>query len=107
MPAVSNFISKAWRGYRRQKGLAGELATLVIALAFGLVLLPPLVWIGGQVVLGAYVRDPLTGESGGPLALWADYLQALAHGSPGYWLAFAGLYVVYLGVRLTRALLKL
>ena len=106
MPAVSNFISQAWRGYRRQKGLARELLVLAAALAFGLLILPPVIWIGGRLVLGEYIRDPLTGQTGGPFALWLDYLQGLAQGSPGYWLAFAGLYVIYLVVRLGRHLLK-
>jgi len=107
MPAVTNFISQAWGGYRRRKGLARELATLILALAFGIVLLPPLIWAGGRLVLGEYIRNPLTGESGGLFALWIDYLQGLAQGSPGYWLACAGLYVIYLAVRLLRHVLKL
>ena len=106
MPAVSNFILKAWRGYRRQKGLAREITVLAAALGFGLLVLPLLIWAGGRLVLGEYIRDPLTGATGGPLALWIDYLQGLVHGSPGYWLACAGLYVIYLAVRLSRRLLK-
>jgi hypothetical protein len=106
MPAVSNFISQAWRGYRRRKGFAREILVLAAALVFGLVILPLAIWAGGRLVLGEYVRDPLTGATGGPLALWIDYLQALAHGSPGYWLACGGLYVIYLAVRLSRRLLK-
>lgn len=106
MPAVGNFISRSWTSYRQQGGLVRELVTLVLALAFGLLLLPPLIWFGGRFVLGEYTRDPLNPESGGPLALWADYVQGLLHGNPGYWLACAGLYVVYLAVRLTRGLLR-
>ena len=107
MPAVSNFISGAWRRYHKQSGLARELSTLVLAAVFGLVALPLLIWFGGHVVLGEYIRDPQTGQPGGALALWSDYLQALSQGNPGYWLAAGGLYGIYLILKLARRLLKL
>ncbi|MEY4762879.1 MAG: hypothetical protein RLZZ200_2735 [Pseudomonadota bacterium] len=103
---MSKVISKTKQAYRRQSGAGREIANLLLALAFGLVLLPPLIWIGGRIVLGEYNRDPLNPEPGGPFALWADYLGALAHGNPGYWLALCGAYLVYLSVRLSRHFLK-
>ncbi len=105
MPAVSHFISSAYRRYRKQSGFAREITTLLLAAGFGLVVLPLLIWTGGHLVLGEYIRDPLTGQTGGPLALWMDYLTALAQGSPGYWLAAGGLYGLYLVLRLIRRLL--
>lgn len=107
MPAVSNFLSGAWRRYRKQSGFTQELTTLVLAALFGFVALPLLIWLGGHLVLGEYIRDPLTGQTGGPLALWLDYLQALAQGNPGYWLAAGGLYGIYLLLKLLRRLLGL
>lgn len=107
MPAVINFISKAWRAYSRHSGPGHEMATLALAAAFGLLVLPVGIWVGGHLVLGEYVRDASTGVTGGPLALWLDYLRALAAGSPGYWIACAGPYVIYLILRLLKALLRL
>ena len=103
---MAKVISKSKQAYQRQKGAGREIANLLLALAFGLVLLPPLIWIGGRIVLGEYIRDPLNPEAGGPFALWADYIAALAHGHLGYWLAFTGAYLVYLSVRLSRHFLK-
>lgn len=103
---MAKVISKTKQAYKRQVGAGREIANLLLALAFGLVLLPPLIWIGGRIVLGEYVRDPLNPEAGGPFALWADYLMALAHGNLGYWLAFLGAYLVYLSIRLSRHFLK-
>lgn len=99
-------ISKTKQAYQRQAGAGRELANLLLALAFGLIVLPPLIWIGGRIVLGEYIRDPLNPEAGGPFALWADYLLGLAHGNLGYWLAFSGAYLVYLSIRLSRRVLK-
>ena len=107
MPAVSNFISNAWRGYRRQTGIVREITTLVLAAIFGVVVLPLLIWCGGHLVLGEYIRNPLTGQVGGPGDLWSDYLRALADGSPGYWIACGGLYGIYLCLKLVRRVLRL
>jgi hypothetical protein len=107
MPAVSNFISGAWRRYRKQSGFSQELTALVLAAVFGLVALPLLIWLGGHLVLGEYIRNPMTGQTGGPLALWMDYLEALAEGSPGYWVAAGGLYGTYLILKILRRLLRL
>jgi hypothetical protein len=106
MPAVSNFISRAWRNQGRRKGLSRELASLLFVLLFGILLLPPLIWVGGRMVLGPYISDPLNPEPGGPFALWLDYLQGLVHGNPGYWLACLGLYGTFLATRIARAVLK-
>ena len=87
-------------------GALREIRILLAAALFGVVVLPFLIWGGGRLLLGEYQRDPLSPEAGGPLALWVDYLQGLAHGNPGYWLACTGLYLVYLAVRLARRLLR-
>lgn len=106
MPAVAKLISKTRQAYQRQRGVGREIANLLLGAAFGLVVLPPAIWAGGRIVLGEYIRDPLDPEAGGPFALWADYISGLLHGSPGYWLAFGGAYLVYLSIRLSRHLLK-
>jgi hypothetical protein len=108
MPVVNNFILQAWGRYRRQTGAARELTTLLVAFAAGLLLVPLVIWLGGQLVLGAYQRDPALlapGAGGGPLALWLDYIRGLLQGSIGYWIACLGPYVIYMVLRLGRRLL--
>jgi len=106
MPSVAKLISKTHQAWKQQQGFGREIANLIAAAAFGLLVLPPVIWIGGRIVLGEYIRDPLNPEAGGPFALWIDYIKGLAEGSQGYWLAFLGAWLVYLSVRLSRHLLK-
>jgi hypothetical protein len=103
---VAKLISKTHQAWKRQQGFGREVANLIVAATFGLVVLPPLIWIGGRIVLGEYIRDPLNPDSGGPFALWLDYIRGLLQGSPGYWLAFTGAWLVYLSIRLSRHFLK-
>jgi hypothetical protein len=84
-----------------------EFIRLGVGVLVGVVLIPPLIWLAGHLIIGEYIRDPLTGTTGGPLALWSDYLQALAQGSPAFWLTCAGPYGIYVVVRVLRKLLGL
>jgi hypothetical protein len=106
MPAVSNTIRKAWSKYRRLRGARRELATLALTFAFSLLVLPVVIWSAGKVFLGDYVRTPSGTPTGGPLALWVDYLQGLASGSLGYWTVLVGPYVILVLLRLSGSLLK-
>jgi hypothetical protein len=107
MPAVANFLSSALSRYRRSSGLVREAGSLAIGILAGLVLLPLAIWIGGQAVLGDYIRDPVTGATGGPGGFWSDYLGALGEGSTGHWMVLLGPYVIYSVLRLGNRLLKL
>ncbi len=106
MPAVANFLSSVLSRYRRSSGLAREAGRLVIGILAGLILLPLAIWIGGQAVLGDYIRNPVTGATGGPGGFWWDYLRALGEGSAGHWIVLLGPYVVYSALRLGNRLLK-
>lgn len=109
MPIVNNFISQAWQRYRLQTGPAREIATLLLALCFGLFVVPLAIWLGGHLILGDYQRDPGVGGAGnigGPVALWIDYLRGLLQGSIAYWIVLVGPYVIYLVLRLGRRLLR-
>jgi hypothetical protein len=106
MPGVSNPIGRAWRGYRRLKGVRREFALLGLMLAFALFILPVLIWFAGKFFLGEYVRSPSGAPTGGPVALWVDYLRGLASGSLGYWTVLVGPYVILLALRICRGLLK-
>ena len=106
MPGVSNPIGRAWSGYRRLRGAKREFALLAMMLAFSLFILPLLIWCAGKLTLGEYVRTPTGAPTGGPLALWVDYLGGLASGSLGYWTVLLGPYVILMALRLSRDLLK-
>ena len=99
-------IRTAWRRYQALTGARRELATLALALALGLLLLPFVIWGAGQVFLGTYTRDPTGGTGGGPFALWIDFLRGLASGSLGYWVAALGPYLILLSLRGSRAFLR-
>ncbi|MEP7313430.1 MAG: hypothetical protein ABI859_12670 [Pseudomonadota bacterium] len=105
---MSNFILQAWGRYRRQTGAAREITTLAACVVIGLFVVPLLIWLGGQLVLGEYQRAPALVSptvGGGPVALWLDYLQGLGQGSVGYWMALTGPYVIYMVLRLARRIL--
>jgi hypothetical protein len=75
------------------------------ALAFGLLVIPLLIWIVGHRTLGPYTQgdDP---HGRGPLALYADYFTGLARGWLGYWAVALGPAVLLLLARLWLALLR-
>ncbi|TLY58497.1 MAG: hypothetical protein E6K51_03980 [Gammaproteobacteria bacterium] len=65
-----------------------ELAIFGIALLFGLIAMPFLIWFAGNRVLGPYIH----GQSphAGPFALAADFLLGLLHGSAVFWIVALG-----------------
>jgi hypothetical protein len=107
MRAVSNVIRNAWGKYRALSGAQRELALLALALLFALTVLPLVIWIAGRIFMGDYVREPAGGRTGGPLALWIDYVQGIATGSPGHWIVLLGPYVILKALRVCRSVLKM
>ena len=81
--------------------LRRELLIFGIALACGLIVVPLLIWVVGNRILGPYVhtQDPTAGT--GPMRLLADFFGGLAHGYTSFWIVVAGPYVL---LTLTRAL---
>lgn len=106
MPAVSYPIGKAWSKYRSLRGASAELALLGLMLGFSLFVLPLIIWFAGKIFLGEYIRTPSGAPTGGPLALWVDFLRGLATGSLGYWTVLLGPYVILQALRASSALLK-
>lgn len=64
-----------------------ELTILVALLAFGLFIVPLLIWVVGRGVLGPF-------EDGGPFALLVDFFSGLRTGSFVYWAVALGPYVM-------------
>jgi hypothetical protein len=55
-----------------------EALLLAAGFAFGVLIMPLFIWVAGQLILGPYAH-------GGPLALLADHVRALASGSLSSW----------------------
>ncbi len=88
---------------RRNPGaiLRREALIFAIAVAFGLLAMPFLIWLVGNRILGPYTHGQDTSAGTGPLRLIADYFGGLAHGSLVFWCVALGPYVL---LSLARAL---
>lgn len=107
MRVVMNALRNLWRRYRAQPRPRRELILLGAALLFAITLLPVVIWLVGQHFLGEYVRSPTGAPTGGPLALLIDFLGGVLSGSPGYWLALLGPYLLINALRLGRYVIKM
>jgi hypothetical protein len=81
-----------------------ELAIFGVALLFGLVAMPFLIWFVGHRMLGPYSHGQ--NPQAGPFALAVDFLLGLVHGSAVFWAVALGPAVLLLLVRLFVALLR-
>lgn len=81
-----------------------ELIVLGAALGVGLIVMPFLIWIAGNRVLGPYSHGD--NPKAGPWALFADYVVGLAHGSAVFWVVALGPLALLLLVRGFLALLR-
>jgi len=83
-----------------------ELIIYGSALLVGLILMPFLIWFGGNRVLGPYIHGQ--NAHAGPFALFGDFFLGLVHGSAVFWAVALGpavlLLLIRLFVRLYRAL---
>lgn len=77
--------------------LRRELLVLAIAMAFGLLLLPWLIFLVGQLILGPY-------SAGGAGRFFADYFVGLAHGTLVFWIVACGPFFFVSAVRLLWSL---
>ena len=69
-----------------------ELVIFGIAVACGLILMPFLIWMVGNRVLGPYTHGQDASAGTGPLRLLADYFSGLVHGSIVFWCVALGPY---------------
>ncbi len=90
-----------WRGLSR---LQRELIYLVAELLCGLLLVPLLVWLVGNRILGGYVHG--TNPHAGPGALLGDFFTGLGQGSPVFWLVALGPAILVTLVRAAVHLLR-
>jgi hypothetical protein len=99
---LANSLVAAWRSYRRRRGIAHELTTLLLGIVAGLVVMPLGIYVCGQVLLGGYLRSPAEPAHAGPWAFFSDYLAGISGGSMPHWLILVGPYVTYLIFRIGR-----
>src|ERR1700753_244070 len=86
--------------------LLRELLFLGIGLLCGFLVVPLLIWVVGNRILGSYVhaQDPTAGT--GPMRLLADFFSGLMHGSVAFWVVVAGPFILISLVRLLIAYLR-
>lgn len=87
-------------------GVRRELLFFGIALACGLILMPLLIWLVGNRVLGPYTHGQEPGAGTGPMRLLADFFVGLAHGSVIFWSVALGPYVLLWFVRVLYGFLR-
>jgi hypothetical protein len=78
--------------------LLRELLLAGLALVFGVLVMPCVIFAVGRASLGPY-------EHGGVFALWRDFLAGLAHGSQAFWFVAVAPYLLLCVLRLARRLL--
>jgi hypothetical protein len=76
-----------------------EAMTLGVAVLFGLVLMPPFIYVAGRYTLQPYAN-------GGLFALYGDFFKGLIEPRPAYWLVVAGPLVFLSLVRVFRLILR-
>jgi hypothetical protein len=69
-----------------------------LALLFGVLIVPLLIWVVGNRVLGPYTQSQNT--RAGPFALLVDFFVGLAHGSAVFWAVALGPLAILLLLRL-------
>ena len=69
---------------------------MLIGLPVGLLLLPPLIWLVGSRVFGAYA-------GGGTRDLVDHFFRGLAQGQQAFWIVALGPYLALVVLRLTLA----
>ncbi len=78
-----NWIRRAHDYYFSLPRLQFEAMTAGLALAFGLLVMPPLIWVAGRYTLGPYA-------GGGVFGFYFDFLKGLVQLRPSCWIALAG-----------------
>lgn len=84
--------------YGERPRVQRELILFALMTLFGLLVMPFVIWLASQRVLGPYTHGQ--NQHAGPLALLADYFTGLVHGSAVYWSVALGPAVLLLLIRM-------
>jgi hypothetical protein len=89
--------SRDW--YFSQPILSFEAVTFGLAILFGLIVMPALIYIAGSLVLNAYANGNL-------FALYFDFLKGLVEFRPSCWIVLLGPFVFLTVFRVFRLMLR-
>ena len=99
MATLFNWFVRAHAYYFSLPRLQFEAMTLALALLFGLLVMPALIYLPGYFVLRPYAN-------GGIFALYLDYYKGLVELRPSCWIALAGPFVFLSLFRIFRLILR-
>jgi hypothetical protein len=99
MATLLNWFGRAHAYYFALPRFKFEAMTLGLALLFGLLVLPPLIYLPGSYMLKPYAN-------GGLLALYFDFLKGLVELRLSCWIALAGPFVFLSLFRIFRFILR-
>jgi len=94
-----NWFVRAHTYYFSQPRFQFEAMTLGLAVLFGLLVMPALIYVPGYYVLKPYAN-------GGLFSLYFDYYKGLAEFRPSCWIALAGPFVFLSVFRICRLILR-
>lgn len=101
-PEDSHYMVDEPRGWRGLSRLQRELIIFAAELVLGLVVVPLLLWVAGNRVLGGYTHG--SNPHAGPVDLLGDFFTGLGHGSQVFWVVALGPAII---VTLVRAFVHL
>ena len=99
MATLLNWFGRAHAYYFSLPRFKFEAMTLGLALLFGLLVVPPLIYLPGIYVLKPYAN-------GGLAALYFDFLKGLVELRPSCWIALAGPFAFLSLFRIFRLILR-
>jgi hypothetical protein len=70
------------------------------------VILPLLVYLGGRILLGDYIRSASDPAPAAPWTFWTDFVAGLGQGTLAHWIVLLGPYITYLLWRMARQSLR-
>jgi hypothetical protein len=94
-----NWFYRARDGYFALPRFQFEAITLGLAVLFGLLVMPALIYIAGSLSLRDYAH-------GGLFALYGDFFKGLFEPRPSFWMVVGGPFVFLTVARLFRWLLR-
>jgi hypothetical protein len=94
-----NWMARARDDYFAQPRLKFEAITLGLAVSFGLLVMPALIYVAGRFTLDSYAN-------GGTFALYGDFFKGLFEPRLSNWIVVLGPFVFLSLVRLFRLALR-
>jgi hypothetical protein len=94
-----NWFFRARDGYFSLPRFQFEAMTLGLAVFFGLLVMPALIFLAGDLALKNYAN-------GGVFALYGDFYKGLFEPRPAFWAVVAGPFVFLSLLRLFRSILR-